>query len=48
MLVLRDCVGECGGLVLLGLVVWTLPSAIEWVGDSDLTDLQVRGGGACG
>ncbi len=39
---LRDSVAECGGLVLLGLVVWTLPSAIEWVADDRLTDLQVQ------
>jgi hypothetical protein len=28
---------------LLAVLVWTLPSAIEWVGDSDLTDLQTVG-----
>ena len=43
MLSIRDVVAECGGLGLLGLLVWTLPSAIEWVGDSDLTDLQTVG-----
>eukprot|EP00281_Chroomonas_sp_CCMP1168_P025449 CAMPEP_0206226332 /NCGR_PEP_ID=MMETSP0047_2-20121206/8044_1 /ASSEMBLY_ACC=CAM_ASM_000192 /TAXON_ID=195065 /ORGANISM="Chroomonas mesostigmatica_cf, Strain CCMP1168" /LENGTH=129 /DNA_ID=CAMNT_0053649431 /DNA_START=92 /DNA_END=478 /DNA_ORIENTATION=+ len=38
--VLRDIIGTIAASVLLSLLVWTLPGAIEWVGDDEMTDLQ--------